>query len=853
MTSENKTPCRLTADEFSPTPIEVTNAEFIKTVFASLRSSSGLGPDVQPLYVGFAGSPAGNGNWGAIKTPPENAGTNNYFTISAFKPSGGRYSRKKANFAAQCAVVLDDVTERVDHEKQKAQIPFDRITLAPSWALETSSGNFQIGFILSEPITAVADADALTESIIAAGLSDPGATGPATRLMRLPVGLNGKYTPPFTCALRMWEPARKYSVKELRQGLDLRSQSTLPEAPQEAKKTAITARREAPRHSDSQTSGNAVYAPAKAVNPVLEALQERGLIRRQIDKGKYEISCPWKSEHTDEVDSGAAYWEPDDNHPIGSFKCMHGHCAERHIDDLLKFLGLDAEDACLKARITTRPGEVNRIVLAAEEELAKTGKYFRRGGQVASIVRSKEKGGVRLLLATQQSLLIELCRLTRWLHYDGRSKCEVPCDPPTKYLLAILDDHEQTALPELIGISRQPVISSTGSICGVPGFNPDNGIYGDFDPSQFEIIEKPTKEDAERALEELEGFLEEFPFEAACDKSAALSAMLTAVVRPQLRIAPMYHVMAHVPGSGKSYLSSLIAVFATPDDPPASPFPKDDEECRKFLLSRFLEAPPLLNFDNLTEDIRAFKSLCIALTEPYMNGRILGSSKTANVSTRTLLLSSGNNVGPVQDMTRRVVTINLNPQDEIPANHVFHRPNLLDEARDKRGKLVSCALTIISAWRLAGCPKCQTVPSVNSFSQWSDWCRQPLLWLGRSDPAQRMFESMREDPERMYIGRIFAALRDEFHNSPFTVRMIAEHADQKYSGDLREALEEEFYQYGNLNRKRLGWWLKQKEGNQVDGYKLVKAPPFRKQLAYEIEVYEPTTAKEAATPNGNSN
>ena len=112
---------------------------------------------------------------------------------------------------------------------------------------------------------------------------------------------------------------------------------------------------------------------------------------------------------------------------------------------------------------------------------------------------------------------------------------------------------------------------------------------------------------------------------------------------------------------------------------------------------------------------------------------------------------------------------------------------------------------------------------------------------------------MREDPERMYIGRIFSLLRNEFHNGPFTVRMIAEHAGYPQNDDLREALEEEFYQYGSLNRKRLGWWLKQKEGTQVDGYKLVKASPFRKQLTYEIEVYESTAAKEADKSNGNSN
>ena len=57
-----------------------------------------------------------------------------------------------------------------------------------------------------------------------------------------------------------------------------------------------------------------------------------------------------------------------------------------------------------------------------------------------------------------------------------------------------------------------------------------------------------------------------------------------------------------------------------------------------------------------------------------MTGRILGLSKTATVSTRALVLSSGNNVGPVQDMTRRCITIHLSPNCEVPAARPFERP-----------------------------------------------------------------------------------------------------------------------------------------------------------------------------------
>jgi hypothetical protein len=91
------------------------------------------------------------------------------------------------------------------------------------------------------------------------------------------------------------------------------------------------------------------------------------------------------------------------------------------------------------------------------------------------------------------------------------------------------------------------------------------------------------------------------------------------------------------------------------------------------LLAELLTAPMVIEFDNLTSDLIAHKSLCTALTSEYMTGRILGVSKTATVGTRALFLSSGNNVGPVADMTRRCITINLDPGCETPAAREFKK------------------------------------------------------------------------------------------------------------------------------------------------------------------------------------
>ncbi len=830
--TQNQKGYALSLEHLSHERIEVSNAEFLHEAFPVSAAHCG---DCRPVTVSFVGDPSRDARWVARpftgNDAPESVQANNYFALSAFKPdSEGTYHRRKKSFAAQFVVALDDVTPVVVEGKQKAQIPFSRVSLPPTYVLETSEGNFQVGYFLREPILDRGEAEDLSKAIIASGLSDPGASGPCARLMRLPIGCNGKYQPEFRCRLRLWAPERHYTIDELREGLQIRflgaSRVKQPTA-------ALLGNAHQP-----VAEGNAVYTPAPTTNIVLQTLSERGLLKREVAPGKYELTCPWGNEHTGQVDSGAVYWAPDENHPHGAFKCQHGHCIGRGISELLDYLGIDHEAALMKARITTAPGEVNRIVAAAETELARTELYFQRSGRVVRLERSSITGNLQLQEVNANSLLVDLSALTRWQHYDGRSKKVVPCDPSPKYLSAILESGRHQALPEIIGIARQPMIDERGRVSKKAGYNAANKLYADFDERAYEVLDSPTQEDAVKALAELETLLEEFPFEAECDKSAALSAILTAVVRSQLKLAPMIHVQAHLPGSGKSYLTALIAAFATGDEVAASSFPKDDEECRKFLHSQLLASPAAIIFDNLTTDIYAFKSLCMAITELTFNARILGSSRTAEASTRTLILSSGNNVGPVEDMTRRVLTIYLNPAEPNPAERTFQHPNLIDELRANRAHFVSCALTVISAWMLAGRPRTKCMKTLNSFMQWGEWCRLPLLWLGRSDPATRLFELMANDPEREQTARIFDVLHRVFNGSAFSVKNVATKIHfSGFEDDIFDAFEEAgLSSGGSLDRRRLGWWFRRKNGWTANGLKLVKLPSSGKQIVYRLEV-----------------
>lgn len=203
----------------SSQPIEVSNYEFLESIFC--QASELTGTVCLPVCVSFGHSPATarSADWYGFAwnkvNEPKDVNCNSYFSISAFQPDEHKkYRRKKTQFAGQFAIAFDDVVAQPTDGKTKAQIPWSQIKLAPSWVLETSEGNFQVGYILEKPITDLQTADALSKAIIRKGLSDPGAGGPSTRLMRLPCASNTKAEPPFRCQMKLWEPEKRYSLQQ---------------------------------------------------------------------------------------------------------------------------------------------------------------------------------------------------------------------------------------------------------------------------------------------------------------------------------------------------------------------------------------------------------------------------------------------------------------------------------------------------------------------------------------------------------------------------------------------------------------------------------------------------------------
>jgi hypothetical protein len=796
----------------------VGNGDFLLAVFGELV-------DARPVVVSFEGNPAtapgkvwsGKPWQGA---PDEVAGlpvgANNYFSLAVFRPDeAGQFRRQKARFQALYAVMLDDIG---------AKVALERLTLPPSWLLETSLGNHQAGYLLREPLTDGSVADRLMDAIVAEGLCDPGANGPRARLARLPVAVNGKHTPPFQCRMVAWSRDLRYSVEELVDGLDLEMAS----AGRPARPGTRAAQK---RPSD----GDPVWMPRPQENIVLAALRERGLYKAPLGDGKHDITCPWVTEHTGAVNGGTAYFEPDDNWPIGGFKCLHGHCAERHVRDLLRLLDIEVNAARMKPTIRVMAGEIHRVVDAAERELAHSRRHYQRGGLIVTVVTDPGTRETRVQEISAPALVRALAGAATWERFDARSEDWVRTDPPARHATVLFDSTSYHHLPVLSGLTRQPYLRPDGSLMTAAGYDPSSGMFGVFDAREFAIPDAPSLADAKAALALLKDLLAEFSFTSAPDLAAALSALLTAAVRPSLASAPMFHARAHMVGSGKSYLCELITAFATPQRATPTTFPADDEECRKLLLAELLRAPAVIEFDNLTGDLVAHKSLCTALTSEHMSGRILGVSKTATVSTRALFLSSGNNVGPVQDMTRRCITIRLDPGCEVPAARSFRRPDLVREVLRERGRYVAAALTIVRAWIVAGRPKADC-RAMAGYGDWSDLCRQPLLWLGLADATESVFEAMAEDPDRETLGRLLTGWQAAFGRTAAMVRdavRVSAFGDEH--AELREVLRDIADERGEINRRRLGWWIRRHAGRIVDGRRFVRASGNRSAEAWQVE------------------
>ena len=773
----------------------ITNADFINAVFQKL-------PEGASVAVCSKNGDPTVGGWVAEEydkmadqlSPNKNC----YVSCSSFyRCEDGSFNVKKAQFTGYHCIMLDDVGTKVDEEKF--------VGIEPSWKLETSPGNYQIGFIFAEPITDIEKAEQLINAIMAAGLSDKGAGG-VSRWARLPNAINGKPKhlkdgEPFHCRLVEWSPENRYTITGIVDGLKL--------------ELSPKKERSVPKR------GNVTTQPSE--NPVIAALKERGLYKRDLGDGKHDITCPRVEEHTDQLDDGTAYFEPSEEFPDGGIRCHHSHGDEYHIRNLHEDLGVDHHWTDPRPLIQIFDGGMDRFIEGAEKALADHGGYFHSGGLIVAIVGDPITGDPSIAsLNNANNLTKVLCEVATFEKYDRRTKELYRCDPPPRHVSVLFESSEFKHLLPLAGLAHQPYFHE-GELITTPGYNPDSKLFGVFDPDEFELLE-PTLEQAQKSLILIQDLLNEFSFLSPIDFAATISAILTAVVRASIDLAPGFHVHASTIASGKSYLCELIAAFTGSGDSEKTSYPKTADEATKVILALLLRKPGCVEFDDMDSGWKPFSVIKRVLTAKAITERILGVSKTATVTTRTLLLGSGNNNEPERDLRRRVATIKLDPRMETPAIRKYDGDPVA-EVKDNRGKYVMAALNIIQAWQVAGKPK-SDIDSIASYNgEWSDYCRHPLVWLGLPDPASILIEQIVADPDKDSLRGLLKTWYAAFGSTPTTVRKALASMEPK-SLDFNDCVNQDLYdamcefpieERNGINRSKLGWLLKKNANRIVDG------------------------------------
>jgi hypothetical protein len=99
---------------------------------------------------------------------------------------------------------------------------------------------------------------------------------------------------------------------------------------------------------------------------------------------------------------------------------------------------------------------------------------------------------------------------------------------------------------------------------------------------------------------------------------------------------------------------------------------------------------------------------------------------------------------------------------------------------------------------------------------------------------------MAEDPDRETLARLLNAWFRVFRKTSAMVRDVTKRAKENNdeSAELSEVIHDIADERGEINRRKLGWWIKRHAGRIVDGKRFVRASGNRSAEAWQIEVVE---------------
>jgi hypothetical protein len=510
--------------------------------------------------------------------------------------------------------------------------------------------------------------------------------------------------------------------------------------------------------------------------------------------------------------------------------------AAEPLDELLKRMPeLDAgreatEDQALapigRVEIKLAAGEQARITDEALAVIQTHGDLYERGGALVRL------SGETIIEASEHWLADYLSRRVAFHRLKPDSAggwTRAEADPPGWLGKRIDAKAGERGLHELNGVITAPTLRPDGSLLASPGFDVETGLL--LLPGQWPCIpEAPTRAELAAAWKTLWSPFSEFPYVGDADRSVAVAAILTALVRRILPLAPAFSFDAPAAGSGKTLLAECIALLCG-SAPALAPECREEEELRKRLLSFLMEGAPSVLLDNIKGQFKS-SALEAFLTATRYADRVLGASNIVSLPTNVLFLISGNNFVPVGDLWRRILTCRIDAKVEDA-----HRRNFKVDAKvhvaTHRQAMVAAGLTLLRGFIAAGSPR-STPDRLASFERWDDMVRQAVIWLGKQgvaplvDPTDCINKAKELDPDRQKLAAFLSAVNvmmgaGKWRTADLTATTNGAALTDANAQMLHDALFEVAGDRNVINPRILGRWIEKQVDRRCGSLRVVRA------------------------------
>jgi hypothetical protein len=472
--------------------------------------------------------------------------------------------------------------------------------------------------------------------------------------------------------------------------------------------------------------------------------------------------------------------------------------------------------------------------------LAQRPHLFDRGGP-ARLVHDAQRGGMVAQPLTPEGVVNEthaICRPYREEWKENVLKPKPVTLPPRVAMLALDLPPSAWGLRPLDGIASSPLLAEGGGVRVAEGYDEATRMWCERMPP-VELHAEVSRDAAEAALERIRFRFRTFPFADAKkihepgvpvpevdlsaapgqDESAFLAALLTAVARPSLPLAPGLVVRAAASsgaGTGKGLLVRAICLTAYGRPPHVVTYARDPEEQEKRIAAALLEAAPAVLLDNMNGAALRSDTLATAMTERPANIRPLGKSTTVPINPTTFLACTGNGLTISEDLTRRFLMVEMDAGMEDPTRRPF-RGDFLAAIEAERAALLADVLTIWRWGRIQGGVLPEGAP-IGSFGTWARWCRDPLVALGCADPVLRLSQLNANDPRRRQIAELFVAIWEGHGAEWWRVAELKQAARDVADPDGR-------------GRQYLANRIRTLEGTRAAGFVLIRHAPEGKHSA----------------------